>query len=664
MFLCIHSADRLAFGNGAHEAYRRRLQLVAGEAVTTHTEPGFTAFVAQGRSPLRPLATRRNHLVAIGNVRLENAGEVASWSGVPVSGVSHLALVAAAIEQLGEECVSRLLGDFAFVVWNRVTGEAIAARDALGVRTLFWRATPGVTALASLASLLAHDCDYDLEFMADFLVGGDPLATRTPWRGIASMHGGHALSLREGRQPVLRCFWTPSAFEPAARPGSASDVDGFADLFAAAVRSCTTENTWSELSGGLDSSSVVCLAKHLFAAGRHSSDILGTISIVDELGEGDERYYSDAVVERYGLRNEQVTNYWAWQDDGLAPPLTDRPTMLYPFFARDRRLSTMVRDAGAKVLLSGMGSDHYLWASTQFLADAAARGEVMSCVRGVATWAIAQRQSFWHGLLRDVLKPVVARARWHLRGPSQAVVPTWIPGRFAKELGIAARHWEERKNGFALGERFARETTEGIIDLPAWLLREPYEDGFERRYPFLSRPLVEYCLTLPIELRAHPLEPKVVLREAMRDVLPERIRRRQGKGGIDARIVWSLWHERARITEVLRDPVLAQLGCLQPRPLRAAVEQSWSARKPDYPTLLRALGLETWLCVREGRWATRSTPATESPDPEARHGTSQVQTPIRSAQEDTANALGAGISSNTPGRINAHHGTIKVQSRR
>lgn len=612
MYVCILTGDPREPTAPMLEAHRRRLRQAAGDDITAHSEPGFAALVAKSRSPLPPLIARHNQLTAVGTVRLTNAAEVASWSRTPERGTSHLALVLGAIEQRGLKCIPGLLGDFSFVVWNGAKCEAVAARDALGVKTMFVRSLPGATAIASLAWLLANDSDYDLEFMADFLVGGDPQSARTPWTGVDLVHGGHTVVVTDGPRPQLDCFWSPFAFRPAQRPPSADDVPSFATLFASAVSDAMSANTWSELSGGLDSSSVVSLAKTLHASGRSDWDVLGTVTVVDELGEGDERHYSDLVVSQYGLRNEQVWNYWAWQDDGRSPPLTDRPTMLYPFFARDRRICELVRDAGANVLLTGMGSDHYLWGTPSYFTDLLVGGDVLGTLREVASWAIGQKQSVWQGLRRDVLQPLAARMRWHLTGPSERVVPAWIPATFARRFAIAGRHWQERKNGFALRERFVQDTAEGLIDLPAWLLREPYDDGCERRYPFLSRPLVEFALALPVSLRMHQLEPKVVLREAMRGVLPEAIRRRQGKGGIDARLIWSLNHERTRIASMLRDPVLGQLGCLNPGPLIDTVEQSQSAQKPDYPTLLRALALETWLAVREGKWHTRVTSATES----------------------------------------------------
>ena len=122
------------------------------------------------------------------------------------------------------------------------------------------------------------------------------------------------------------------------------------------------------------------------------------------------------------------------------------------------------------------------------------------------------------------------------------------------------------------------------------------------RYPFLYRPLVEFALRLPVRARIRPEGRKWVLREAMRDVLPERIRSRAGKGGMDARILWSLERERGRLEAMLRRPLLADLGCVEPAQLRGAVEAARKGIVTNLVALMFALSLETWLSVRAGRW--------------------------------------------------------------
>ena len=75
-------------------------------------------------------------------------------------------------------------------------------------------------------------------------------------------------------------------------------------------------------------------------------------------------------------------------------------------------------------------------------------------------------------------------------------------------------------------------------------------------------------------MRVQPFARKRVLREAMRGVLPEQVRTRQSKGGIDARILWSLQRENGFLRSLLQDPILADLGVLNASALRTAVDEA------------------------------------------------------------------------------------------
>jgi asparagine synthase (glutamine-hydrolysing) len=136
--------------------------------------------------------------------------------------------------------------------------------------------------------------------------------------------------------------------------------------------------------------------------------------------------------------------------------------------------------------------------------------------------------------------------------------------------------------------------------LPGVFERWPFNENIEMRYPFLYRPLVEFSLGLPVNERIRPGTTKWILREAMRGVVPEKIRTRSSKGAFDARILWSLTHERARIESLLKSPILGDLGCIDPIAFRKAVEGARTGIHVDSVTLFSALSLETWLSARAG----------------------------------------------------------------
>jgi asparagine synthase (glutamine-hydrolysing) len=154
------------------------------------------------------------------------------------------------------------------------------------------------------------------------------------------------------------------------------------------------------------------------------------------------------------------------------------------------------------------------------------------------------------------------------------------------------------------------QTASELRKLADWVQRGPFEDQLEVRYPFLHRPLVEFALSLPISMKVRPGTQKWILREALRGQVPELVRTRATKGGMDARILWTLQQEAALVRMLTRDPILGQMGCINVDQLQRMVE---AARQGEYRNtvyLFSVLSLETWLRVRFGVW--QSLHATQS----------------------------------------------------
>jgi asparagine synthase (glutamine-hydrolysing) len=336
--------------------------------------------------------------------------------------------------------------------------------------------------------------------------------------------------------------------------------------------------------------------------GLVSEGVAGTVTIVDELGSGDERRFSDAMVHRYQLRNEVIWNPWPWQDGGRLPRRLDEPRAHYPYFLRDELECELLRREGARVLLSGNGSDHYLYGNKLFFSDWVAQGQLRRAVGEVIRWSIAEKQSVYKALWRHLILPLAPTALNRLAAAPYDQIPLWIDRRFGRRTAIRERLALSRTLKARRGSRFAREVANELQEFTRWIPRGPFEDRLEVRYPFLSRPLVELGLCLPIEMRSRPLAPKWLLRQALRDVLPEIIRTRSGKGGIDSRILWAMARERARLTEIVDSSRLAALGLVDRDQLRAAIEGAWNGQAPNLVMLLAVLGLETWFYVRSDRW--------------------------------------------------------------
>jgi asparagine synthase (glutamine-hydrolysing) len=130
------------------------------------------------------------------------------------------------------------------------------------------------------------------------------------------------------------------------------------------------------------------------------------------------------------------------------------------------------------------------------------------------------------------------------------------------------------------------------------------EVNLEWRHPFFHRPLVEYGMRLPEEWRVAPGADvsKRVLRDAMRGILPEQVRLRRGKGGLQPVIYKALVREANRFTAIAANAVLAELGCLDPRRFAQSIARVNPSQHGDAYFINSALMLELWLRRRSNRW--------------------------------------------------------------
>ncbi len=572
---------------------------------------------ALGHTTGDPRATlaRAGDWMAVGMARLDNRDEIRAWSGAPAD-ISDLQVILAGIAARGVPGIRSILGDFAIVACHARSRDTIVARDAFGVKPLFYRALPEGLALSSHAAPLAGDADYDADYVAEFILSGFDRDHRTPWRGVRAVPPGHCMVVRDGVTTLTR-YWSASQFPPrelAPRNGAGEGSRAaFRALLETAIASNVSgaDDTWSQLSGGLDSSTLVSVAETMRTEGSVRGGVAGVITMVDSLD--DEWPYAHAVAERYGLRHEVVKDYWLWQDDGTAPPRNDVPDSLYPFYARNRRLCEIVKSAGGRVLLSGVGPDHYLAGNRYFFADWLAQGRVLTAAREMWRWSNLAKTGFLRFALDNAIMPLAPASLRRLGAPRWAQVYDWIAPDFARRLGLNERTTWGRALDAPAGRKYAGQVEVDMTHLPVCIDRGAFEDGIEMRYPYLYRPLVEYCLQLPRELRTQPFARKWVMREAAKGIVPEIVRVRRTKGAISGRTRWSLRRESAVVDSLLCDSILAELGCIDPVKLRRALDQAIEGDDKVLFAAVRTLALETWLRVTNDRWADCGAP-TESQD--------------------------------------------------
>jgi asparagine synthase (glutamine-hydrolysing) len=508
--------------------------------------------------------------------------------------LSNAELVLAAYRRWGLECLPELAGDFAFVLWDGERQRLFAARDAVGVRQLVWTRAGNRLLFASssgtLLALLAQPPEPNWGLLADQIARNyDRWLEETAHHGIHRLPPGHGLTVQEGT--VERRRWARLGECPSAATTEAQHVAAFRECLAAAVRSRLAAPTPAGLlvSGGLDSSSLACLAaREVPAVGITGVRLY---SMAFEATEGaDEGSYREAVFAHCPALPAATVlcdDQWALREFGTEGgfPL-DEPERELTRGLVAHTVRRVVAD-GCGVILGGhwgdqvLGSGHYA---------------ALSVLQDVP----------WSRLGTEL-----PHFRRHHRYPA-ALLAAW--GVLSPLIGPGPRRWltghgRESARSRALlpppplptqgAVRIHADLTSGVtaaalanLDrIGRWL-------GIEWRLPFLDRRVIESCLALPPALRAANGVSKLVLRRALKDVLPQPILERRGRATFDALVERGLrLQERDKISGLLRHARVVHLGLLSPEVLDSLLCNYYERemRPVPYRDLASVLCVEAWL---------------------------------------------------------------------
>ena len=436
-------------------------------------------------------------------------------------------VILAGISLHGLDFVTKLVGQFAFVLIDQLTGTTHLVRDRLGVLPLYYSLSATQLVFASevkaiLAALPTHP-DVDLASLDAYLYARSVPAPHTLFSGIAKLPAAHRAEVsRDGRARIIR-YWTPPEPDPAGRWSAKRAVDAVDDAVTAAVQGALVADVpvGAYLSGGVDSSLIV--AKIAALAPDHPVE---TFAAGFGDPRNDELRFAKIVSEHVGSNHHEV-KVDAGDFESLWPTLTwhrDAP-MSEPADIAVYRLAQTARKS-VRVVLSGEGGDELFAGYPKYRA---ARSVALA---SRLPWRL--RAAVADGLERH-LPQSLGRARIALRaaGARNAdeqfrswFAPFTLRERNALLAGVTTRttHGPEVSNDDAVRGML-------LTDLWSWLPDNLLERGdrmsmaasLELRPPFLDHRLVELAFRLPSSVKVRGGHTKWVLKEVARRYLPETI---------------------------------------------------------------------------------------------------------------------------------------------
>ncbi len=557
----------------------------------------------------QPVTDERGECWLVWDGRLDNREELMAALKAEESslrGQTDPELVLRAYRRWGTECLRRIIGEFAFALWDGRTQSLFCARDRLGLKPLHY-SWDGATLLLSseIKPLLeAHQTtpEPDDEMVLAFLLmefrEGDQ--GRTFVQGIHRLPAAHSLVFQDGRLRIER-YW---AIDPARETRYQRDeeyAEHFLSIFREAVR-CRTRSEFpigAFLSGGLDSSAIVCTAERLFSKQEGVTPALEAFTVFSDHPESDERRYVREVSRDTGIKSHEIYGSDSDPLHGLDELLWQAESPIVAVgHQRGLAVTEAVRSWGCRVLLSGDGGDQLL-DEIGYLADLLSMMRLFRFVREIRAFAGWYGGDPWGfaGLAVKTLLPPELKY-WGKRITRRAP-PVWINPELAAQVHLRERIRKPRHQ--ARFSSFSQADTYLSVFSPYYLLKLEVDErgaawnGTEVRYPFLDSRLVEFILSIPWTQRTHNGERKRVLRSSMEGIVPEAIRWRQGKGD------WTGLTDRSLIALCRLDPP-APLANRSGRMGRYLDRRRAQELVAGYLRGARDLRWEVWFLITVDRW--------------------------------------------------------------
>ena len=579
----------------------------------------------------QPLSDESSQLCIVCDGRVDNREELVSQLAINAKErvIADVELILAAYKKWGSDCLNQIVGDFAFVVWDKKQQRLFCARDYAGVRPLFYAYVNHTFIFGStIEQFYQHpllSADLNDEYMVDFLLHPvtGPLSTSgTAIKQIKRLPPACYLWVNRNGVGSPVEYWSPANIKEIYYSNPIDYAEGFREVFRTAVKGHIRNKgpVASELSGGLDSSSIVSMAAELYENREVPNNGFVALSkSYEDFPEADETEYQQIVTEKYNLIHQTIPSgdrlFMHNMASGLCP---DEPYGIYLTYDEQRVTPEAANDFGATVLLTGVGGDEILHGNPLYLSDLLWSGKLRTLLTELKKWARVKNMSYLYALTEFGIKPQLPHFLdpflstlfrkpiefWYSfdqdTGP---MIPEWLDKRFAQDMSVTKRLRDLlpdkncRKASMIPEYRMLRASNQAqgtqLICCPL---------SVEIRQPFYDKRLVEYVMGIPmpyritVDERGEPVG-KLLIRNGLKGILPERIRVRQDNPNFGRHALVGL---QATLPELLADldrnnVEMVNRGYVDREIFRQVLSQ-WALGYWDkLGNVVNTLSLELWL---------------------------------------------------------------------
>ncbi len=558
----------------------------------------------ESRRETQPRVTESGAVIAWDG-RLDNRAELIRYlRDVLTINSTDVSIVAAAYEEWGSDCFPKLIGDWALSIWDANSRSLVLAKDPIGTRNLyFWIDKAQVswsTILDPLVLFAGNSFALEEEYIAGWF-STFPAANLTPYVGIHSVPPSCSVIVRAGKHTTSR-YWE---FDPSKKIRYRTDdeyEEHFRSIFGQAVRRRLRSDSpiLGELSGGMDSSSIVCMADSIIARGAAETPRLDTISYFnDSEPNWNERPYFTKVEDKRGRAGCHIdvgsreSFSFEFNSDQFAP--TPSFDVGGPSEIEERFFACMTSQ-GNRVVLSGIGGDEATGGvptPTPELENLLAGAQFRTLAHQLKVWALNKRRPWFHLLFeaaRGFFPPGLVGVPKHKRPPA------WLNPTFVNRNRAALQGYETRVTLFGPPPSFQ----DNISTLDA-LRRQlacndlPSKPAYEKRYPYLDRCFLEFIYAIPREQLVRPGHRRSLMRRALVGIVPDELLNRKRKAFVSRTPLATISADWAGLVQMTQDLVSSSLGIIEKKAFSEELHKARNGQDVAVVLLMRALTVERWL---------------------------------------------------------------------
>jgi len=550
---------------------------------------------------------------------LDNRAELISELQDPLTiNSTDVAIVAAAHEKWGADCFAKLAGDWALSVWNPINRSLSLSKDPIGTRHLYYSIEYNQVIWSTILDPLVRFAGKTFTLNEEYIAGWlsmFPAAHLTPYVGIHSVPPSSTVLLQPGKHIVSK-YWDFDPEKTIRYRTNTEYEEHFRTVFANAVRRRLRSDcpVLAELSGGMDSSSIVCMADVIIARGCAETPRLDTISWYDDSDPSlDDRPYFTGVEQKRGRvgyhinlgvkkqveRGEvgsRTAIFSGVQSDRLAVT-PDFTRSLWPELVEG--YTRYIRSQGYRVTLSGIAGEDstggFLPTPRLELQDLLARGRLLRFAHQLNAWA-AKTKKPGFVILWDAIRAFCTRSLI-FPGATKNIGPApWFHPAFVRRNRTALYWYSSKVKLFGPLPSFQNQIYLLNHERRSLAYDDLWSDPLrEIRYPYLDRDLLEFACAIPREQMVGVGKRRFLMKRALVGIVPDQILNRKRRAAVVPQREKGTSTEWASLAGIGHPIIGSSLEIIDPNLFVEALQKAQRKDEDFVDDLKSTLFLECWL---------------------------------------------------------------------